>query len=246
MSAGGTQRTGIMGGSFDPIHMAHLLMAETVREALSLDLVLFMPAGTQPLKQDRAATPAEQRAAMVELAIRGNPAFALSRIDIDRPGPSYTADSLEELRREWGSRQEMATWFILGSDLLVTFPDWREPEQIIAQTRMAVVRRPTFAAGLAESGSESARHYGGHRLGGRPTPANLGHRYTQAGSRGIVHQISRARGGARVHRVARAIFANEYLILQLFPAFCVHKHEKSNPFLNIYYLEEWQHGSLHN
>lgn len=148
MTVGGTQRTGIMGGSFDPIHMAHLLMAETVREALSLDVVLFMPAGTQPLKQDKAATPAEQRAAMVELAIRDNPAFALSRIDISRPGPSYTADSLEELRREWGSRQAMATWFILGSNSLMTFPDWREPEQIIAQTRLAVVRRPTFAAGL--------------------------------------------------------------------------------------------------
>jgi nicotinate-nucleotide adenylyltransferase len=149
MTAGGPRRTGIMGGSFDPIHMAHLLMAETVREALSLELVLFMPAGTQPLKQGRAATPAVQRADMVELALRGNPAFALSRVDIDRPGPSYTADSLEELRREWGKEQETAIWFILGSDSLLTFPDWREPERILAQARLAVVRRPTFKAALA-------------------------------------------------------------------------------------------------
>jgi nicotinate-nucleotide adenylyltransferase len=149
MTGGGTRRIGIMGGSFDPVHLAHLLIAETVCEALSLGIVLFMPAGAQPLKQAKAATPAEQRAAMVELAIRDNPAFALSRVDIDRPGPSYTADSLEQLRKEWGSRQEVAMWFILGSDSLMTFPEWREPERVIAQTRLAVVRRPTFAGDLA-------------------------------------------------------------------------------------------------
>jgi nicotinate-nucleotide adenylyltransferase len=142
------RRKGIMGGSFDPIHVAHLLMAETVREALSLDMVLFLPAGTQPLKQDREATPAEHRAAMVELAIRDNPAFALSRIDIDRPGPSYTADSLEQLRKEEAGREETAMWFIVGSDSLMTFPAWRDPERIIGQTRLAVVRRPTFSVDL--------------------------------------------------------------------------------------------------
>jgi nicotinate-nucleotide adenylyltransferase len=143
------RRIGIMGGSFDPIHIAHLIMAETVRETLSLDLVLFLPAGTQPLKQDRATTPAEQRAAMVELAINDNPAFALSRLDIDRPGPSYTADSLEQLRNEWGGLEETAMWFIIGSDSLLSFLKWREPERIIAQMRLAVVRRPAFTADLA-------------------------------------------------------------------------------------------------
>jgi nicotinate-nucleotide adenylyltransferase len=124
-------------------------MAETVREALALDVVLFLPAGTQPLKQDRATTPAGQRAAMVELAIRDNPAFSLSRVDVDRPGPSYTADSLEQLRKEWGGPEETAMWFIIGSDSLLNLPRWREPERIIAQTRLAVVRRPTFNADLA-------------------------------------------------------------------------------------------------
>ncbi len=142
------RRIGIMGGSFDPIHIAHLIMAETVRQALSLDLVLFLPAGTQPLKQDRATTPAEQRATMVEMAIKDNPAFALSRLDIDRPGPSYTADSLDQLRKEWGGPEETAMWFIIGSDSLLSFIKWREPERIIAQTRLAVVRRPTFTADL--------------------------------------------------------------------------------------------------
>jgi nicotinate-nucleotide adenylyltransferase len=142
-------RIGVMGGSFDPIHLAHLLMAEMVRESLSLDLVLFMPAGTQPLKQGRAATSAKQRVAMVELAIAGNPAFQVSRVDVDRPGPSYTADSMERLREEWGGPEETAMWFIVGSDSLLTFPKWRHPERIIAQTRLAVVRRPTFDADLA-------------------------------------------------------------------------------------------------
>jgi nicotinate-nucleotide adenylyltransferase len=138
-----------MGGSFDPIHMAHLLVADTVQESLSLDVVLFMPTGTQPLKQDMAATHAEQRVAMVEMAIAGNPAFRLSRVDVDRPGPSYTADSMERLREEWGGPDEAAMWFIVGSDSMLTFPRWRDPERIIAQTRLAVVRRPTFNADLA-------------------------------------------------------------------------------------------------
>jgi nicotinate-nucleotide adenylyltransferase len=146
MTEGRARRIGIMGGSFDPIHIAHLVMAETVREALALDLVLFLPAGTQPLKQDRASTPAEQRAAMVEMAIKDNPIFALSRLDLDRPGPSYTADSVEQLRKELGGPEETAIWFIVGSDSLLTLPKWHEPERIIAQTRLAVVRRPTYGA----------------------------------------------------------------------------------------------------
>jgi nicotinate-nucleotide adenylyltransferase len=149
MSRAQARRLGIMGGSFDPVHIAHLLMAETVLEALSLDRVLFLPAGTQPLKQDMQATPTEHRIAMIQLAIEGNPAFALSRVDIDRAGPSYTADSLEQLRKEWGRHEETAIWFIVGSDALLNFAKWRQPERIIAQARLAVVRRPTFNADLA-------------------------------------------------------------------------------------------------
>ncbi len=148
MSGEQLHRLGIMGGSFDPVHMAHLLMAETAREALSLDRVLFLPAGRQPLKQEIEATPAEHRIAMLELAIKGNPAFALSMVDIDRAGPSYTADSLEQIRKEWGGPDETAFSFIIGSDALLKFPAWREPEHVIAQARLAVVRRPTFNADL--------------------------------------------------------------------------------------------------
>ena len=141
-------RLGIVGGSFDPPHVAHLIMAETVREALRLDLVLFMPVGTQPLKQDREASHEDHRVAMTELAIAGNPAFALSRVDVDRDGPSYTADSLERLREQYGGPDRAAMWFVVGSDSLLNLHRWREPGRILAQTRLAVVRRPTFDADL--------------------------------------------------------------------------------------------------
>ena len=135
------RRIGIMGGSFDPIHIAHLIMAESVWEALSLDLVLFVPTGSQPLKRDKYVSPAHHRVAMVELAIAGNPNFALSRVDVDRPGPSYTVDTVAALRHEWsGPGVEM--WFIVGADSLSTFPMWRDPSGILAHVRLAVVRRP--------------------------------------------------------------------------------------------------------
>ena len=138
------RRLGVLGGSFDPIHIAHLVMADTVREALGLDRVLFMPAGQQPLKRGNPSTPAEQRAAMVQLAIDGNPYFLLSRVDLDRTGPSYTADSVERLRGEWGGPDRVAMWFITGTDSLLTMPQWREPGRILAHTRLAVIQRPNF------------------------------------------------------------------------------------------------------
>ena len=96
---------GILGGTFDPIHIGHLAIAEEAREALGLERVLFVPAGLPPHKPDRRSRPAEDRLAMVRLAIAGNPAFALSRIELDRAGPSYTVDTLEALRDERGGRR---------------------------------------------------------------------------------------------------------------------------------------------
>ena len=144
------QRIGVLGGSFDPIHLAHLLMAESAREALGLDMVLFVPVREQPLKQGRPVTPAAHRVAMVELAIGGNPHFALSRVDVDRPGPSYTVDTLRALREEWGKQGEVEMWFIAGADSLLTLPRWRDPEGILAHARLAVVGRPGSTLDLAE------------------------------------------------------------------------------------------------
>src|SRR5919201_1610174 len=136
------RRLGVLGGSFDPIHVAHLIVAETVREALQLDLVLFVPARVQPLKRGQPVTPARHRVAMVELAIAGNPAFALSRVEVERAGLSYTVDTLRRLRRQWGGPERASLWFIAGTDALTQLPRWRDPAGVLAQARLAVVRRP--------------------------------------------------------------------------------------------------------
>jgi nicotinate-nucleotide adenylyltransferase len=138
-----------MGGSFDPIHMAHLIMAETVREALALNTVLFVPVAEQPLKQGLGVTPAEQRVEMVSLAIADNPYFALSRVEVERPGPSYTVDTLLRLREELGQRDKTEMWFVIGADALATLPRWRDVEGILAQTRLAVVSRPGVVVDMA-------------------------------------------------------------------------------------------------
>jgi nicotinate-nucleotide adenylyltransferase len=125
-------------------------MAESAREALSLDTVLFVPVREQPLKQGRQVSPVEHRIAMVELAIEGNPHFALSRVDVDRPGPSYTVDTLRQLREQLGEAEKVAIWFIIGADSLVTLPRWRDPTGILAQARLAVVRRPGITPDLSD------------------------------------------------------------------------------------------------
>lgn len=135
------KRLGVLGGSFDPVHLAHLLLAETVREALALDLVLFVPTGVQPLKQGRPVTPSEHRVKMLELATYDNPYFDISRVDVDREGPSYTVDTVRHLREAWGG-EGLQMWFIIGADSLASFPMWRDPSGILSQTRLAVVGRP--------------------------------------------------------------------------------------------------------
>jgi nicotinate-nucleotide adenylyltransferase len=136
-------RVGILGGTFDPIHYGHLVIAEQVREALRLDRVLFVPAAVPPHKLDEEVTPAADRAAMVELAIAGNPVFAMSDIELHRAGPSYTVDTLRELVDE-ASRQGVARvlYFILSAEALAGLGGWHEPADLLRLTRLAVVPRP--------------------------------------------------------------------------------------------------------
>jgi nicotinate-nucleotide adenylyltransferase len=129
---------GILGGTFDPIHHGHLLIAEEAREALGLATVQFVPAAASPFKADRAVTPAADRVAMVEAAIAGNPGFGCSRIELERPGPSYTVDTLEGLSGGTGPDR---LWFILSAEALAGFPRWREPGRILDLARLAVVPR---------------------------------------------------------------------------------------------------------
>jgi len=137
------RRVGILGGTFDPIHYGHLVIAEQVREALGLDRVLFVPARIPPHKQDEEIAAAADRAAMVELAIAGNPAFVISRIELERDGPSYTADTLEALAGE-AARGGVARdfFFILSSEALASLHAWHDPDRILSLCRLAVVPRP--------------------------------------------------------------------------------------------------------
>jgi nicotinate-nucleotide adenylyltransferase len=133
---------GVLGGTFDPVHVGHLVIAEEVREALGLERVLFVPAGIPPHKPGRPITPAEDRVAMVELAIAGNATFELSRLEVDRPGPSYAVDTLELIAAQArvGGREPDIT-FILSAEAFVELPTWRDPARLLSLCRMAVVPR---------------------------------------------------------------------------------------------------------
>jgi nicotinate-nucleotide adenylyltransferase len=142
-------RLGILGGTFDPIHYGHLLAAEVAREALGLEQVLFAPAGDPPHKQGQPVLSITHRQAMIYLAIADNPAFGLSLVDVDRPGPHYTVDTIRLLREQWNADAD-ATFFIMGADSLIQLVDWHEPARLIELCRLAVVARPGYRPDLAE------------------------------------------------------------------------------------------------
>jgi len=132
---------GLLGGTFDPPHFGHLHIARAACEQLKLDRVLFVPAGVQPLKQGQTISPPEQRARMVELAIADEPCFALSRLDLDRPGPHYTVDLLALVHQQY---PEAELWFIMGEDSLSDLLRWRDPQRLITLARFAVLQRPGY------------------------------------------------------------------------------------------------------
>jgi nicotinate-nucleotide adenylyltransferase len=136
---------GVFGGTFDPIHFAHLAVAQEAAEVLGLERVLFVPAGQPPHKLDREITPASDRLAMVELAIAANPRFAVDRLELEREGPSYTVDTLEALRaRRSVDGTEPDLTLILSSEAYLALPGWRQPERILALARLAVAPRDGY------------------------------------------------------------------------------------------------------
>ena len=132
-------RLGIFGGTFDPIHLGHLILAEHCREACRLDRVLFIPAGQPPHKSDRQITPGRARLEMVELAIAGNATFAASSIELERVGPSYSADTLAALASE---HPDAELFFLIGSDSLADLPQWYQPARIAERAVIVVATRP--------------------------------------------------------------------------------------------------------
>lgn len=138
-------RWGILGGTFDPIHSAHLAVAEQTRDALGLSGVLFLPAGLPPHKPDRAITASRHRLAMVEAAIEDNPTFHLSRIEVDRAGPSFAVDTLEIIQAEFPDAAGRMIW-ILSVDALLGFVSWRRPQRVLELCRLGVVPRLGYRA----------------------------------------------------------------------------------------------------
>ena len=132
-------RVGILGGTFDPIHLGHLIVAEEVRVRLEVPKILFIPAGNPWLRRGPVA-PAEHRLEMVRLAIKSNPFFELSSLEVQRPGPTYTVDTLTELRERFGEDAEF--YFIIGPDALVELPKWKQPGRLIELCWLVGVKRP--------------------------------------------------------------------------------------------------------
>ncbi len=133
-------KIGVLGGTFDPIHLGHLIVAEYIREKLDFSEVLFIPAGRPwlKLKEEKQVTLAEHRLAMVRLAVASNPQFKVSTMEIDRPGPSYSIDTVLELR----AKLEAEIYFIAGPDALAKLPRWKDPERLLKACHVVGIGRP--------------------------------------------------------------------------------------------------------
>jgi nicotinate-nucleotide adenylyltransferase len=151
-------RIGVMGGSFDPIHIGHLVAASEAAHRFGLDRVVFSPTGEAWHKAPEGRAPAELRYLMTVVATAADPRFHVTRVDIDRPGPTYTADTLRELQEQFAAEHpgQSAEWFfITGADALAEILDWRDPDQIVAAAHLVGVTRPGHR--LADPGLPSAR-----------------------------------------------------------------------------------------
>ncbi|GAC1393185.1 MAG: nicotinate-nucleotide adenylyltransferase [Ktedonobacteraceae bacterium] len=138
-----TKRIGVIGGTFDPIHYGHLVIAEEVCAALDLAEVVFIPAGQPPHKPGRNVARVQHRLAMLELALASNPRFRISHVEVERAGPSYTIDTLYTLHEQWGAHA--ALYFIIGWDSLEEIHTWYRASDILAQvTHLVAVRRPGY------------------------------------------------------------------------------------------------------
>ncbi|HTL47490.1 MAG TPA: nicotinate-nucleotide adenylyltransferase [Verrucomicrobiae bacterium] len=133
-------KLGVLGGTFDPIHEGHLALARAARQQFALDKILFIPTRLPPHKAERTdLAPESHRARMVELAIRGNPDFEMSRLELDRPGVSYTIDTLQDLEKRYPGA---GLYLILGADTLETLDTWRDADKIRKIAGLLVAKRP--------------------------------------------------------------------------------------------------------
>lgn len=145
-------RLGVMGGTFDPIHHGHLVAASEVQTRFGLDEVVFVPTGQPWQKDAREVSPAEHRYLMTVIATASNPRFTVSRVDIDRPGPTYTIDTLRDLHHE---RPDAELFFITGADALAQILSWKDADELFELAHFIGVTRPGYV--LSESGLPADR-----------------------------------------------------------------------------------------
>ena len=145
-------RIGVMGGTFDPIHIGHLVAASEVAHRFSLDRVVFVPTGQPWQKSDRRVSSAEDRYLMTEIATADDERFSVSRVDVDRDGPTYTVDTLRDIRAEIGEEHDYH--FITGADALASILSWQDWEELFALAKFVGVSRPGFDL--------NAEHLAGH------------------------------------------------------------------------------------
>lgn len=136
-------KIGVLGGTFDPVHLGHIMMADEAMKSLGLSEIILIPAGQPMSKMKERLTPAEHRLRMLHLAVAGKPHLKVSAMEIERPGPSYTVDTITELRKKYGSQDEI--FFVMGWDSLAQLPNWREPDRIISMCSLVAVPRPDFS-----------------------------------------------------------------------------------------------------
>lgn len=144
-------KLGILGGTFDPVHRGHLALAAAARDEVSLSKVVFLPAGQPWRKADRSITTAVHRVAMLRLALAGQEAFEIGMLELERDGPSYAVDTLEDLRRDQPNDE---LFFILGEDALVDLPNWARPERILELAKLVVARRMGVERGVVEEAGQ--------------------------------------------------------------------------------------------
>jgi nicotinate-nucleotide adenylyltransferase len=135
----GAPRVGVMGGTFDPVHHGHLVAAEEARWQFRLDRVIFVPTG-QPWQKPAGVSDAEDRYLMTVIATASNPAFSVSRLEIDSPGPTYTVDTLRRLRKELGPAARL--FFVTGADAVLQILTWKDPDEVLALAELIAASRP--------------------------------------------------------------------------------------------------------
>ncbi|MFN2544055.1 MAG: nicotinate-nucleotide adenylyltransferase [Actinomycetota bacterium] len=148
-----TRRLGVMGGTFDPIHHGHLLTAEEALQQFRLDEVVFIPTGQPWMKEDREVSAPEDRYLMAVIATASNPSFSVSRLEIEREGPTYTVDTLRELR---SARGDVELYFVTGADAMLEILQWKDPEEALEEAHFIAATRPGFDLAAFEQGAPTS------------------------------------------------------------------------------------------